>query len=118
MPEYIQLQLWEPYEPQVNDYVVWERQNWTGIIKDEGWVYFKADAVEPKRGFNSHSRYITIETSVRDKPKEQIDCKSSLNHTKVHTLLLCYEQHWNDLKFIKRRESPNCEHYSQYDDVH
>ncbi len=118
MPEYIQLQLWEPYEPQVNDYVVWERQNWTGIIKDEGWVYFKADAVEPKRGFNSHSRYITIETSVRDKPKEQIGCKSSLNHTKVHTLLLCYEQHWNDLKFIKKRESPNCEHYSQYDDVH
>ena len=28
------------YEPQVNDYVIWEREAWNGIHKDEGWVYF------------------------------------------------------------------------------
>ena len=25
MPEYEQLRLWEEYEPQVNDYVIWEK---------------------------------------------------------------------------------------------
>ena len=104
------------YEPEVNDYVVWERESWTGLMKDEGWVYFKAPPVEEKKGFPTHSRYITIETGVRDKPKEQLeDCKSF--HKKVHTLLLCYEYQWKDLKFIKRRKTNNCEHYSQYDDV-
>jgi len=37
-------------------------------------------------------------------------------HTKVHTLLLCYESCWHQLKFVKRRESPITQHYSQYDD--
>jgi hypothetical protein len=99
------------YEPEVNDYVVWDRGEYG---KDEGWVYFKGDPVEKKKGFNECPRYITIETGVRDKPKEQLDSKSL--HTKVHTLLLCYESHWKQLKFIKRRESPITEHYSQYDD--
>ena len=103
------------YEPEVNDYVVWERETSTDHIeKDEGWVYFKGDPVEPKKGFRECPRYITIETAVRDKPKEQLDSKCL--HTKVHTLLLCYEQCWHELKFIKRRESPITEHYSQYDD--
>ena len=105
------------YEPEVNDYVVWERECWSGVHRDEGWVYFKVEPVEPKKGFTTPTRYITIETSVRDKPKEQLDGSSFL-HNKVHTLLLCYESQWKDLKFIKKRESPNCEHYSQYDDVH
>ena len=105
------------YEPEVNDYVVWERECWSGVHRDEGWVYFKGEPVEPKKGFTPPTRYITIETSVRDKPKEQLDGSSFL-HNKVHTLLLCYESQWKDLKFIKKRESPNCEHYSQYDDVH
>ena len=104
------------YEPEVNDYVVWERDIHGRIEKDEGWVYFKGDPIEPKEGFATQARYITIETGVRDKPKEQLDCKSTLKHTKVHTLLLCYESNWKDLRFVRRRESPHCEHYSQYDD--
>ena len=28
------------YEPEVDDYVVWERETWVGKISDEGWVYF------------------------------------------------------------------------------
>ena len=106
----------KPYEPEVDDYVVWERETWVGPISDEGWVYFKGDPVEPKKGFTTPARYITIETGVRDKPKEQLDCKSTLHHNKVHTLLLCYEEQWKDLKFIKRRKSPTIQHYSQYDD--
>ena len=101
------------YEPEVNDYVVWDRGEYG---KDEGWVYFKGDPVEPKKGFNTPARYITIETGVKDRPKEEIDCRSSLKHSKTHTLLLCYESQWKDLKFIRRRESKECEHYSQYDD--
>ena len=107
----------QPYEPEVNDYVIWERKTWVGISTDQGWVYFKGDPVEPKKGVSTPARYITIETGVRDKPKEQLDCKSTLNHSKVHTLLLCYESQWKELKFVKRRESKHCQHYSQYDDI-
>ena len=107
----------QPYEPEVNDYVIWERKTWVGISTDQGWVYFKGDPVEPKKGFSTPARYITIETGVRDKPKEQLDCKSTSNHSKVHTLLLCYESQWKEIKFVKRRESKHCQHYSQYDDI-
>ena len=34
------------YEPQVDDYVIWERPN--GDI-DEGWVYFKGDVVDNEK---------------------------------------------------------------------
>jgi len=101
------------YEPEVNDYVIWDKGEYG---KDEGWVYFKCPVMEEKKGFSENPRYITIETGVRDKPKEQLDCKSRLHHRKVHTLLLCYESQWEDLKFVKRREAAHCEHYSQYDD--
>ncbi len=104
------------YEPEVDDYVIWERKTWVGITTDQGWVYFKAPTMEQKKGFAHHPRYITIETGVRDKPKEQLDSGSSL-HSKIHTLLLCYESQWKDLKFIKRRESKIIQHYSQYDDI-
>jgi len=103
------------YEPEVDDYVVWERETWVGPIKDEGWVYFKGDPIEDKKGFPSQARYITIETGVRDKPIEQL--KDSPSHKKVHTLLLCYESNWKDLRFVRKRESKHCQHYSQYDDV-
>ena len=106
----------KPYEPEVDDYVIWERKTWVGISTDQGWVYFKGDPVEPKKGFSTPARYITIETGVRDKPKEQLDSGSSL-HTKVHTLLLCYESQWKDLRFVKRRERRKPQHYSEYDDV-
>ena len=102
------------YEPEVDDYVIWEREAWNGIHKDEGWVYFKAPIMETKKGFRDPCRYITIETSVRDKPKDQLD--SSCLHQKIHTLLLCYEANWKDLQFVKRRESNIVQHYSQYDD--
>jgi len=103
------------YEPEVNDYVIWERDIHGRIEKDEGWVYFKGDPVEEKKGFNTCPRYITIETHVRDKPKEQLDGRSL--HRKVHTLLLCYDSNWHELKFVKKRESKHCQHYSQYDDI-
>ena len=112
------------YEPEVNDYVVWERECWTGPISDEGWVYFKAPIMEDKKGFNKVARYITIETGVHDKPKNYDPELPHVNnnkhhhkHEKVHTLLLCYESQWHQLKFVKKRESKHCEHYSQYDDV-
>ena len=104
------------YEPEVDDYVIWERETWVGITTDKGWVYFKGDKVEPKKGFPDSPRYITIETSVRDKPKEQLE-GSMLRHKKIHTLLLCYESDWNELVFVKKRESKHCQHYSQYDDI-
>ena len=106
----------KPYEPEVDDYVVWERETWVGPISDEGWVYFKGDPVEEKKGFPTQARYITIETGVRDKPKEQLEEGSCL-HKKVHTLLLCYESHWHELRFVKKRESTDIQHYSQYDDM-
>ena len=107
----------KPYEPEVDDYVVWERESWSGVHKDEGWVYFKGDKVEPRKGFTTNPRYITIETGVRDKPKEQLEDGTSLRHRQIHTLLLCYEADWKDLKFIKRRETKVIQHYSQYDDI-
>ena len=103
------------YEPEVNDYVVWERDVHGRTDIDEGWVYFKGDPVEPKKGWQTQARYITIETGLRDKPREQL-LEGKCLHTKVHTLLLCYESQWKDLKFIKKRESTDIQHYSQYDE--
>ena len=105
------------YEPEVDAYVVWDRVEYG---KDEGWVYFKGDPVDNelriKQGWNPVARYITIETGVRDKPKEQLEGSSSL-HNKIHRLLLCYDTNWNELKLIKRRNSKYIQHWSQYDDV-
>ena len=62
-----------------------------------------------------HLRYITIETSVRPKPY----CEHSKNdpHKYIHTLLLCYEHNWNELKFIKKRQKKSPDHYAEYDDI-
>ncbi len=105
------------YEPEVNDYVIWERKTWAKNDRDEGWVYFKAPKMEEKKGFSKCERYITIETHCYDKPAELLECKKKNPHRKIHCLLLCYESQWKELKFVRRRESKNCEHYSQYDDV-
>ncbi len=114
------------YEPEVDDYVIWERKTWVGIATDQGWVYFKAEPIEHKKGFTQHERYITIETSVKDKPKEyepdlpHVNGKHRLRHPKhekIHTLLLCYESQWKDLKFVKRRKQQKPNHYSEYDDI-
>ena len=87
------------YEPEVDDYVIWDRGEY-GI--DEGWVYFKGDPVDNelriKQGWNPVARYITIETGIRPKPQ----CQYSKNdpHKYIHTLLLCYDSDWHQLKFV------------------
>ncbi len=105
------------YEPEVNDYVIWDRGEYG---KDEGWVYFKGDPVDNdiriKHGWNPVARYITIETSIR--PKPYCDYAKSDPHKYIHTLLLCYEKDWKDLHFVKKRVNNECTHYSQYDDIH
>ena len=105
----------EQYEPEVDDYVIWQHPD--GSI-DEGWVYFKGDKPDNEKrvkyGWNSVPRYITIETGVRPNPQHQLD--DSPMHKYVHTLLLCYESSWHQLKFIKKRESPIVQHYAHYDD--
>ena len=86
------------YDPKVDDYVIWNRPN--GDI-EEGWVYFKGDKMEKKRGFRESPRYITIEVAVRDKP----ECWYTRNerHKKIHTLLLCNDQCWHQLEYVKNR---------------
>ena len=107
------------YEPEVDDYVVWDRGE-HGI--DEGWVYFKGDPVDNekriKSGWNPTSQYITIETSVKPKPNHYYSSGKEMKHKMIHTLLICNRENWNQLKFIKKREHKECQHYSQYDDVH
>ena len=106
------------YEPEVDDYVVWERP--TGDI-EEGWVYFKGDPIDNEKrikdGWNSVSRYITIETGVRDKPNCMYSSGKPMLHKKIHTLLLCNEDCWGELKYVKHRRTREVQHYSQYDDV-
>ena len=92
----------EPYVPKVNDYVIWDKGEYG---KDEGWVQFVDEA------------YISIETGVRPKPKEILDCKSSNRHKMIHTLLLCHAQFWNQLQYVKSRTPhEQIEHQSQCDD--
>ena len=102
------------YEPQVDDYVIWNRPN--GDI-EEGWVYFKGDKMEKKRGFRECPRYITIEVAVRDKPNCMYSSGKDMEHKKIHTLLLCYDCYWDQLEYVKHRRTREIQHYSQYDDV-
>ena len=55
------------YIPQINDYVVWKDS--LGRVT-EGWVYF----------YSEH--YITIEVSVKDKPK--CEYTKEEKHKKIH----------------------------------
>ena len=86
MDEYEQLTLWEEYEPQVDDYVIWDRGR---EDHNRGWVYFKCE------------EYITIETSIKPKPPCAV---SNSKHKYIHTLLLCPRQSWHELKYVKSRE--------------
>ena len=72
------------YEPQVNDYVKWKKDI-------EGWVYFK------------DKEYITIEYSVR--PKDSINYKCCPIHANERVLVLCYNNQWKELEYVKTRES-------------
>ena len=102
----------EPYEPEVNDYVIWDKGQY-GI--DEGWVYFKCQPIEENKGFRTNPRYITIETGVKPKPKDQY--AQNDRHKMIHTLLLCYEDEWKNLKYVRSRTPhEQIEHYSQCDD--
>ena len=98
MSHYEQLCIWKDYEPEVNDYVVWEKIGTENY--DEGWVYFKSD------------EYITIETGV--KPRPDAECEGS-RHRFIHTLLLCHAQYWKDLQYVKSRKSAHPQHYSECD---
>ena len=77
------------YSPRVDDYVRWVDS--LGRVT-EGWVYF----------YSEH--YITIEVSVKDKPK----CEYTKNekHKKIHCLVVCYPQYWEELQYIKNRRDP------------
>lgn len=87
------------YDPQVNDYVRWTTE--LGMIH-EGWVYFKADASEPKKGWKTPARYISIE--IATKPRKQCDLTTFL-HKNIHVCLCCFEANWHELEFIRRRVS-------------
>ena len=104
------------YDPQVDDYVIWNRPN--GDI-EEGWVYFKGDPVDNEKrikdGWNPLSQYITIETGVKPKPKDEYE--KNPRHRMIHTLLLCNNQFWHQLKYVRSRTPhEQIEHYSQCDD--
>ena len=87
MEETEQLSLWEEYEPQVNDYVIWEKMGHED--HDKGWVYFKCD------------EYITIETGIKPKPPYQL---AQSKHKYIHTLLLCQCDYWHQLQYVKTRK--------------
>ena len=72
------------YEPQVNDYVEWTK----GV---EGWVYFK------------DQEYITIEHIVRPKDKVNLECCPI--HRNERLLVICYNNQWKELQYIKSRQS-------------
>ena len=85
------------YIPKVDDYVIWDKGEYGS---DEGWVYFFCD------------EYITIETSVKPRP----DCeKEGSLHQFIHTLLLCHNHSWKELKYVKSRKSALPQHYSECD---
>ena len=40
-----------------------------------------------------------------------------MRHKMIHTLLLCNEECWGELEYVKHRRTREILHYSQYDDV-
>ena len=68
------------YTPKVDEYIRWKNL--------EGWVYFKDDA------------YVSIEIAVKDKV-----CNKGTHHKKDHLLVLCYHNQWNELEYVKTRQS-------------
>jgi hypothetical protein len=69
------------YQPQVNDYVKWKHV--------EGWVYFQCNL------------YVTIEMFVR--PKDEINYRCCSLHRNERLLVLCYEDQWKELQYVKSR---------------
>ena len=87
------------YEPKVNDYVRWTTE--LGMVH-EGWVYFKAEPSENKKGWQTPARYISIE--IATKPRLQCDLSTFL-HKNIHVCLCCYESDWHELEYVRRRVS-------------
>ena len=69
------------YEPKVNDYVRWTTA--LGMVH-EGWVYFKAEPSENKKGWETPARYISIE--IATKPRPQCD----LTHFYIKIFMCVY----------------------------
>jgi hypothetical protein len=84
------------YVPVIDDYVKWTDS--LGRIT-EGWVYFVSD------------QYFTIEISVKDKPH----CEYTKNqkHKKIHCLVLCFPQYWDEVEYIKSRANNQDDYKSQ-----
>lgn len=72
------------YVPKVNDYVIWKNDI-------QGWIYFK------------DSEYLTIEVLV--KPKDELNYRASPIHANNRLLVLCYSNQWNELKYVRTRQS-------------
>ena len=100
------------YIPKVNDYVRWIDPPFKC---DEGWVYFVCPEIETAPGFPKQRRYITIEIGVKDKPKDDEFNGTNL-HSKIHTLLLCFEEDWHKLEYVKSRKFKRPNHYSECED--
>ena len=103
------------YEPEVNDYVI--LINNEGEETDKGWVYFKCPNIPPDFNNKEHTRYLTLETGIREKPvcptERNLNGKIKKNpHKYIHTLLLVYESDWKRLKYIHSR--PDCKSKSYY----
>jgi len=108
------------YEPQVDDYVIWERPNGD---TDEGWVYFKGDVVDnekrKKHGWNPLSQYITIEIHTYPKTECVYTSGKPMRHKNVHCLLICNRENWQQLRFVKnRREQASLDMYKSQDGRH
>ena len=105
----------ENYQPEVNDYCV--LINNEGEETDKGWIYFICPEMPTDFNNNRHSRYLTLETSIKPKPvcetEAQLEGKIKKNrHKFIHTLLLVYESNWCNLKYIHSR--PACKSKSYY----
>lgn len=79
------------YTPKVDDYVKWTDS--LGQIT-EGWVYFVC------------KDYFTIEIRTLDKPDNLVNF-----HKKIHVLVLCYDQYWDEVQYVKNREETNVKDY-------
>ena len=77
------------FEPLVNDYVKWPR---IGHVV-EGWVYYR----------DQEDEYITIETGV--KPKKTCNYVKNVLHCKDHVLVVCHAHLWEQLQYVKSRET-------------
>lgn len=72
------------YVPKVNDYVTWTK----GV---EGWIYFV------------DKEYITIEVLVT--PKDEVNYRAAPIHTNNRLLVLCYNNQWKELTYVRSRQS-------------